>query len=617
MEFDELDDEDEDDDPNALAMDTVDEMPPDMFDNDDNDDNMDSEIQDMSENMESGVQDLSENMDSGIQDLSDTKHELMERFLKENSEVLQVKPSLNGVVGPSLWNLLTATKEVKALDHQKLMQCYSVKGDEEALDPRGIEDEETMVKDDSAAKEDVFSDAKGDFEQKEVSYCENGVNGEVPDSDGEEAVVVNADAGIEGEELDGLALADVLVIQPTCPDDEITVMDDTVSPQLIDTTNDTQRNTQTVVRDRMVVPLNELELSAICSSAVDFVVRHKTPTKVFNQLSAMQAQQLNKNSIPIYTQNKRQDQAKPGEVQRKYKCPKCVYQTDNKSHLRRHVSSVHFIGMPYYCYICNKDFPRSEKVKMHFFRMHPNVDYDHRLVRKDNFFGTGYSPERAAMLIAQETAEKHNPNEISVTLTPKNMRTSNMAQNRGSTSKLSPVISGALSLPTPPDQQENILSPPISEGIDLSGAVAGALAMLTPQNRPQLQKPIWKSPSKSEAGEKRYYCPECPYTGKDIWHLKRHVNDVHQQRKDLKCPMCDYSTGRKHRLVTHMKGHGMLFCFHCDFSTSNLLLFQAHVKVNTCIYLNLYSNNVSTCITRFFIYQVSTGRGRGVFHFQM
>ncbi|KAK2144762.1 hypothetical protein LSH36_733g01023 [Paralvinella palmiformis] len=434
--------------------------------------------------------------ESNTEKSPDSRDESIQKFLTDYGEILTMKPSKNGVVGPSLWNLLTATKEIRELDHTKLIRSFKI----------GKPANEVLLE--KMASRLLDEDDAHHEKDEKVDVVQNGTCD---------------DAEVTSDELE----LECPKLQPTNPLD---------------------------IRDRLITPLSEFEVSAICSSAVDFVVKHKTPARVLNQLAVMQLQH-GKDLYPDHLFTQRFEQLHSSDGLRRYKCPKCMYQTDNKSHLRRHVSSVHFIGMPYYCYICHKEFPRSEKVKAHFMKFHPDVEYNHRLVRKDNYFGVGYCPE--TLKNGQETTPRRSP---SIKLTPTNMRTSSMSSDR------SIVNSTPLSLNSHPTH-------------NLLAQALGAVASNGSHNEGREHKPVWKSPVKSEAGEKRYYCPQCPYTGKDIWHLKRHVNDVHQQLKDLKCPMCDYSTGRKHRLVTHMKNHGQLFCFHCDFSTENLVIFQAHVKV--------------------------------------
>src|SRR6218665_17860 len=65
-----------------------------------------------------------------------------------------------------------------------------------------------------------------------------------------------------------------------------------------------------------------------------------------------------------------------GLAQRKFRCERCTYQTDNRSHLVRHQSSIHNMFKPYHCYICTKEFTRVEYIKQHLLSVHPGVEYD-------------------------------------------------------------------------------------------------------------------------------------------------------------------------------------------------------------------------------------------------
>lgn len=65
-----------------------------------------------------------------------------------------------------------------------------------------------------------------------------------------------------------------------------------------------------------------------------------------------------------------------GLVRRKFRCEHCTYQTDNRSHLVRHQSSIHNMFKPYHCYICTKEFTRVEYIKQHLLSAHPGVEYD-------------------------------------------------------------------------------------------------------------------------------------------------------------------------------------------------------------------------------------------------
>ena len=88
---------------------------------------------------------------------------------------------------------------------------------------------------------------------------------------------------------------------------------------------------------------------------------------------------------------------------RKYQCPNCNYATDNRSHLRRHESSVHYGAKLYECFVCHQEFARSEKCRAHVTKEHPGVVYDPRLIRKDRYFG---SPDKASLVLRNESLLK-------------------------------------------------------------------------------------------------------------------------------------------------------------------------------------------------------------------
>ena len=67
---------------------------------------------------------------------------------------------------------------------------------------------------------------------------------------------------------------------------------------------------------------------------------------------------------------------------KKHKCDLCSYQTDCRSHLRRHQGSVHSKDKPYQCPVCKKEFARSEKVKEHHMTFHSDIPYDPKSTRK-------------------------------------------------------------------------------------------------------------------------------------------------------------------------------------------------------------------------------------------
>lgn len=79
-------------------------------------------------------------------------------------------------------------------------------------------------------------------------------------------------------------------------------------------------------------------------------------------------------------------------------------------------------------------------------------------------------------------------------------------------------------------------------------------------------------------GQDKHSCRQCSYIGKDSWHLRRHVADVHDLIKPFKCVHCDYGTSRRHRFLGHMRNHGQLHCTYCSFTTTDLDSYMYHLK---------------------------------------
>ena len=80
--------------------------------------------------------------------------------------------------------------------------------------------------------------------------------------------------------------------------------------------------------------------------------------------------------------------------------------------------------------------------------------------------------------------------------------------------------------------------------------------------------------------DRPFGCLRCSYATRDLWHLRRHVFDVHAARKQHNCRICRYATNRSMRLQAHMRGHGELFCEYCDdFSTLQPDYFSLHDKL--------------------------------------
>ena len=81
------------------------------------------------------------------------------------------------------------------------------------------------------------------------------------------------------------------------------------------------------------------------------------------------------------------DYSSQAPIPRKHKCSLCSYETDIKAHLKRH-EYTHLGIKPYSCYVCHKDFARSEKVRSHFKISHPEVPYDITRIKKTDIMQT-------------------------------------------------------------------------------------------------------------------------------------------------------------------------------------------------------------------------------------
>ncbi|KAI0217581.1 hypothetical protein LSAT2_030674 [Lamellibrachia satsuma] len=311
------------------------------------------------------------------------------------------------------------------------------------------------------------------------------------------------------------------------------------------------------------LPLNDSQIENIESNAIDFVVKTKIP-KLYAKKTAGEMKHVSKKVV-----------VPQDFLPRKHKCQLCNYQTDNKSHLRRHQSSVHSAVKPYFCYICNKDFSRTEKVKAHFLKMHVSIVYDPKLCRRN-------------ALPPSELSGRHRDS----------------AGKFISTSKLYPE--GSECNPVGSPASSLIMSSPVSSLL-LTAPELKAVQVYQSLVEDS-QKMVVSSPSAhaslglvdvSETGSSYTAarllgkkCPHCTYISRDMWHLKRHLSDVHSQQKAFSCPICCYSTSRRHRLVTHMSAHTMLYCLYCAFNTDDLNAFTAHQHACT----QQYSATTFTCM---------------------
>lgn len=229
---------------------------------------------------------------------------------------------------------------------------------------------------------------------------------------------------------------------------------------------------------------------------------------------------------------------------RRFKCDMCVYSTDCLSHLRRHQGCMHNKMMSYWCYICKKDFSRSEKTKSHFIAFHPNVPYDPRKIRK-------FSPQprsKPNTAVEKWAKAKHQKKVEIAGNSQKKVEIADNNQKKVEISDNSCV-----------DKVKEVKKTVIRVG-----------------NR--------KKKGKVKGREKRHSCPKCNYVSHGLWHMKRHMTEVHETSKEFSCKVCRYGASRQHRLVCHMDTHGELFCFFCDYSNSDMEIFKRHLNMCTALH---------------------------------
>ena len=229
-----------------------------------------------------------------------------------------------------------------------------------------------------------------------------------------------------------------------------------------------------------------------------------------------------------------ESQPSKSDSKRRFKCPECEYTTDNRSHLRRHVVTVHSDIKPFKCYVCEKEFARGEKCKYHMEKEHPETPYDPKKTKRQH------------VKLAEDGVQW--PLDVSV-----------VEENA----------------PSPSNSTNNVENTDENtEDSDDVGNDMQASAMLKDIVRTSL-----KSNTEFSETSLTFPCRHCNYVGRDLGQLQKHISKMHSAIRLLKCGVCHYSTGRKPKMVTHMKKHGELFCFHCDFSTTIGSIFQVHLRI--------------------------------------
>lgn len=211
------------------------------------------------------------------------------------------------------------------------------------------------------------------------------------------------------------------------------------------------------------------------------------------------------------------------DLKPKHNCQLCLYQTDSRFHLRRHQSSVHDADKAYYCYICKKEFSRSERVKAHFLNIHPETTYHSKMARKELHM---FEDETDFDMATEDLIDSCD----------------------GTPTQL--VVSEAV------QSTHDVNDSPAKTSWERYCHIAG---------QPVMNQQI-------------FCCQVCSFSGSDIWSMKKHYLDVHLGAKTYICRICRYSSSSMTRLVSHMLGHGELICFYCSYSTTEVKLFEKHLK---------------------------------------
>ena len=238
-------------------------------------------------------------------------------------------------------------------------------------------------------------------------------------------------------------------------------------------------------------------------------------------------------------------------VKGKHKCPLCGYRTGNRFHLRRHMGSVHNADKAYYCYICEKEFSRSEKVKAHFLNIHPEIPYQSKWARKNAYLerlsypgvDCPIPPEiiASAVISEMEAATAAAASSDQLLASANNLRRSSNNNLQTTPEKPNSRESGESVTQKSWGKYCHIAGPPFE-------------------------------------GRKYFQCNSCMFSGSDIWLMKKHYLDVHVGTELYACRVCRYSSSHRDRLIGHMLGHGELFCFTCFFSTGDLEEFNHHIE---------------------------------------
>ena len=109
------------------------------------------------------------------------------------------------------------------------------------------------------------------------------------------------------------------------------------------------------------------------------------------------------------------------------------------------------------------------------------------------------------------------------------------------------------------------------------------LRKILPKSDPHPQRRI----QKDEAGMGMKVCVQCDKSFPQLYRLKRHIREVHDQEKGHKCDECDktffkVSSLTRHKVSVHDKVRPFA-CPNCDTRFKDKTALKYHTKKNVCI----------------------------------
>ncbi|CAG0920409.1 unnamed protein product [Notodromas monacha] len=285
---------------------------------------------------------------------------------------------------------------------------------------------------------------------------------------------------------------------------------------------------------------------------------------------------------------------------RKYACGYCSYSTDRRDLFTRH-ENIHKEEKPFVCFVCAKQFNRADHVKKHFLRIHPDVPYDIKMIRRKPG-STCEDPQVAAAMRNVPTGRKSFQllmagNKLGKT---KEMESTMKKEDFlfpgpeiTISRHMAPIVAPVLHLaavPTRPPVPDLIYMPkftptalainhfplfPVAHGKPRPAKKAKLKPDPVPKTSPKKKptaalldddatriRPSTTTTTTNGSDEKRFTCSFCPWTGVDSWCLKRHLNT---HVKPYTCPMCDYKAARMERLQLHVgRVHCKKICSKCS-----------------------------------------------------